>query len=237
MRLKLIIVLFLLTLTGINLPAQNERRFIRNGHDYYEDEKYVESEIEFRKALEKNPESFEGRFNLGDALFKQNKIDEALEQFQAIRNSTDDKEKISDVYHNIGNAFFAKQQYDKSIEAYKEALRYDPDDNETRYNLLAAMKMLQNQQQNQNQDQNQEQQEQQQNQQQQQDQQNQQEQQDQQNQQDQQQGQQNQQQQQQQISKEDAERILKSIDEDEAKLQEKIKKAQQQQQKSIEKNW
>jgi tetratricopeptide (TPR) repeat protein len=191
-----------------SISAQNERRFIRKGHEYYENEEYVESEVEFRKALEKDPESFEARFNLGDALFKQEKIDEALEQFQAIRNNTDDRQKISNVYHNIGNAFFARQEYEKSIEAYKEALRNDPDDNETRYNLIVAQKMLKEQQQN-KQDQEQEDQEQ----------------------------EQQQQQQQQQISKENAERILKSLDENEKELQERLRKAKQQQQKKTEKNW
>ena len=223
MKIKFhIIALLVLTAWGSisSISAQNERRFVRKGHDYYENEKYVESEVEFRKALEKDPESFEARFNLGDALFKQEKIDEALEQFQAIRNNTDDKQKISDVYHNIGNAFFARQEYEKSIEAYKEALRNDPYDNETRYNLIIAQKMLKKQQQD-KQDQEQEKEQQQE-----------QEQQDQE-----QQDQQQQDQQQQQISKENAERILKSLDENEKELQERLRKARQQQQKKTEKNW
>ncbi|WP_010423179.1 tetratricopeptide repeat protein [Anaerophaga thermohalophila] len=228
MKIKFhIIALLVLTAWGSisSISAQNERRFVRKGHDYYENEKYVESEVEFRKALEKDPESFEARFNLGDALFKQEKIDEALEQFQAIRNNTDDKQKISDVYHNIGNAFFARQEYEKSIEAYKEALRNDPYDNETRYNLIIAQKMLKKQQQD-KQDQEQEKEQQQE-----------QEQQDQEQQEQEQQDQQQQDQQQQQISKENAERILKSLDENEKELQERLRKARQQQQKKTEKNW
>lgn len=225
-RFHIIALLVLTAWSNIHLmSAQNERRFIRKGHEYYENEKYVESEVEFRKALEKNPESFEARFNLGDALFKQEKIDEAIEQFQAIRNNTDDRQKISNVYHNIGNAFFARQEYEKSIEAYKEALRNDPDDNETRYNLIIAQKMLKKQQQD-KQDQEQEKEQQQE-----------QEQQDQEQQEQEQQDQQQQDQQQQQISKENAERILKSLDENEKELQERLRKARQQQQKKTEKNW
>lgn len=221
---------------SFTISAQNERRFIREGNDYFENEKYVESEVEFRKALEKKPESFEGRFNLGDALFKQEKVDEAIEQFQALTNSAKDKKQLSDIYHNIGNGFFAKKELEKSIEAYKEALRNDPADDETRYNLIVAQKMLENQKQDkQNQDQKEDQQKEQEKQKEQQ-QQNQQQQQQQQQQQNQQQ-QQRQQQQQQGISKENAERILQSLDEDEKKLQEKLRKAKQQQQRQIEKNW
>jgi tetratricopeptide (TPR) repeat protein len=218
---------------GSTLFAQNERRFVREGNDYFEEEKYVESEVEYRKALEKKPESFEGRFNLGDALFKQEKVDEALEQFQALTSATDDKNRLSDVYHNIGNGFFAKQELEKSIEAYKEALRNDPLDDESRYNLIVAQKMLQKQKEEQEnkEDQEQEQEKEQQQDQQQQDQ----------NQQEQQQQQQDQQQQQQQqqqgISKENAERILQSLEEDEKELQEKLRKAKKAQQRQIEKNW
>ena len=227
------IVMLILAGTGSTLSAQNERRFVREGNDYFEEEKYVESEVEYRKALEKKPESFEGRFNLGDALFKQEKVDEALEQFQALTSATDDKTRLSDVYHNIGNGFFAKQELEKSIEAYKEALRNDPLDNESRYNLIVAQKMLQKQKEEQEnkEDQEQEQEKEQQQDQQQQDQ-NQQEQ-----QQQQQQDQQQQQQQQQGISKENAERILQSLEEDEKELQEKLRKAKKAQQRQIEKNW
>ncbi|MFW5890513.1 MAG: tetratricopeptide repeat protein, partial [Marinilabiliaceae bacterium] len=136
-----LILLVLIAGTLHQVSAQNERRFIRKGTDHFENEEYVESEVEFRKALEKEPNSFEARFNLGDALFKQEKIDEAIQQFQSLTNTTDDKKKLSDVYHNIGNGFFAKQELEQSIEAYKEALRNDPDDDETRYNLIVAQKL------------------------------------------------------------------------------------------------
>lgn len=215
-------LLIILVGMGFSLSAQNERRFIRGGNDFFEDEKYVESEVEYRKALEKKPESFEGLFNLGDALFKQEKTDKAIEQFQSLTGSTKDKQQLSDIYHNIGNGFFAKQELEKSIEAYKEALRNDPMDDETRYNLIVAQKMLQQQKEEQEQEQEQEQQ---------------QEQEQEQQQQEQQQQQQQQQQEGQGISKENAERILQSLEEDEKELQEKLRKAKQSQQRQIEKNW
>ena len=231
MRYTLVLlVIFAGTLHSVT--AQNERRFIRNGTDHYENEEYVESEVEFRKALEKEPNSFEARFNLGDALFKQEKVDEAIQQFQSLTNNTEDKERLSDIYHNIGNGFFAKKELEKSIEAYKEALRHDPDDDETRYNLIAAQK-LRDKQKKQEQQKKQQQQEQQQ---QKQKQQKQQQEQKQQQQQEQQQEQQ-QKQLQQGMSKEDAERILRSIDENEKEIQERIRKAKEKQQQEIKKNW
>ena len=82
-----------------------------------------------------------------------------------------DKTKLSHAFHNLGNAFYGQQQYDKAVASYQNALRLNPKDDETRYNLVKAMQMLQQQQQNQNQDQQQEQQQEQQQQEQQQEQQ------------------------------------------------------------------
>ena len=136
--------------------------------------------------------------------------------------SKDEKAKI---YHNIGNSFLKSQKYKESIEAYKNALRNNPNDMDTKYNLIYAQKKLQQQQQQQQQDQNQDQ--------------NQNQDQDQQKNQDQDKKDQNQdqdkkdqdkeQQQQQQkpkISKEDAQRLLQALANDEKKTQKKVKEEQ-----------
>ena len=223
-------LLLLLLMAPCALMAQEERKYIRKGTAEYEKGKFLESEIEYRRALDKDAKSFEGNFNLGNALFKQQKVDESLEQYQNLAGTVTDKEQLSRIYHNIGNAHFAKQEYDKSIAAYKNALKNNPMDNETRYNLIVAQKMQQ-QQQNQDkkdqdkQDQKQDQKKDQEKQQQQQDQK------------EQQQNQQQQQQQQQNMSQKDAERLLNAIQQDENKLQEKMKKAKAAQKSAVEKNW
>ena len=225
----------------------------------YADSLYEKAEIEYRKALEINPQSTDAMFNLGNALFNQvsqqsqDKGKEALEQYVTASKLETDKEKLATINHNLGTLLYTAQQYAQSVEAYKEALRNNPNDHETRYNLAMAMHMLkqqnqqqqdQNQQQEQQQDQKQEQkQEQNQQNQQQQEQQKQ----DQQQQQDQQQEQpqeqkQDQQQQAQQnkenISKENAEQMLNAVMQDEKEIQEKAKKMQQQQRgKTLEKDW
>lgn len=223
------LVLVLAWFFSIPANSQNERRFIRKGTRLYQDEKYLESEIEYRKALEQKGNSFEARFNMADALFKQEKVDEAIEQFQAIASQAPDKEKKSDVYHNIGNGYFAKQELEKSIEAYKEALRNDPLDDQTRYNLIVAQKMLENQQnqQDQNQEQDQEQQDKEQEQKEQEQKQQEQEQ----------QKQQQQQPRDEELSKENAQRILQSLEQDEKELQERLRKVEQSQSTKTEKDW
>lgn len=211
--------------------AQQEARNVRLGNRQYRDSSYVDAEVEYRKALERNPKSFEGLYNLGNALFKQEKYDEALEQYKAAAAvAGDDKGRLSAVNHNIGNSLCAKQQYAEAVEAYKASLKQNPKDNETRYNLAYAQEMCKQQQQQQQNQQNQ--------QNQQQDKKDQQQNGNQQNQQDKQEQQQQQQQQdQQQMSKENAERILQALEEDEKEAQEKAQKAQYKGTRNAEKDW
>ena len=214
--------------------AQQESADIRSGNKYYKQEKYTEAEVEYRKGLNKNKDSFEGHFNLGDALYKQEKFDDAIEQFKiAGTQAEDDKGKLAAVNHNIGNALLQQQKYAESIAAYKQALKNNPKDDETRYNLAYAQEMLrqqQQQQQNQNQDNkdNNKQDEQKQNQQQEQNKQEQ-EQQDQELQQP--------QPQEQTMSKENAEQILEALLQDEKETQEKAKRATMKSSKKADKDW
>ena len=227
------------------LSAQKESGDVRRGNKAYENEKYVDAEVDYRKGLEQNNKSFSATFNLGNALYRQQKYPEAIEQFQAAAHlAGDDKQRVASAYHNIGNALLQSGEYAKSIEAYKQALRRNPTDDETRYNLVYAQQMLQQQQQQQQNQQDQQQQEQQDQQQQDQQQQNQDQQQNQQEQQDNQQDNdqqqnQNQQQNQQQMSQEQAEQILKALEQDERDTQEKVKEAQMRNAKryKVEKDW
>ena len=225
------ILLTIIFLTSFSLLyAQQESPYIRRGNKAYNDSNYVEAEVNYRRSLEKNNQSFESHFNLGDALFRQGKYPEAVEQYNAAAKvlKADDQvsknqlnNRLSATYHNIGNAHYAQQQYDKAIAAYQESLRRNPKDNDTRYNLVKAMQQLQQQQQNQQQnDSTQQQQEQQQ------------------QQQPQQQNQENQQEQkeQQQMDKETAEQILKALEQDEQDTQEKLQ-VQQGQKRRVEKEW
>ncbi|TRX70320.1 tetratricopeptide repeat protein [Carboxylicivirga sp. M1479] len=238
---KYIIVFAALILGFISANAQDERKFIRSGNSQFADSAFLESEIEYRKALDKTGDSFEAQFNLGDALFKQEKFNDALDQFQILAGTEKAPERLAQVHHNIGNSYFAMQKFEESIEAYKNALRNNHEDHDSRYNLIAAQKMLQQQQDQEQQNQDQENKDQQQDQQQENKEQEQQkdQQQDQQQNQDQQEQQKNQQQQQpeEQMSKEDAQRLLNAIQQDENELQKKLRKAKASQKTKTEKNW
>ena len=221
------------------LFAQQEATDLRRGNKQYNDSNYTEAEVNYRRGLSKNDQSFEGHFNLGDALFKQEKFPEALEQYTQAEKllKANDKlskeqldERLADTYHNMGNALYAQQQYDKAVTAYQQSLRLDPKDNDTRYNLVKAMQQLQQQQQNQDQQQQQDQQQNQQNDS------TQQPPQQQQQQQQQKQQQQPPQQSEQQMDKETAEQILQALEQDEQETQEKLQR-QQGKKRRVEKEW
>lgn len=239
-------------LAGTVFPAvaQQERKYIREGNDLFDKQDFEKAEVEYRKAADKKENSFEAAFNTADALYKQKKYEEALKQFSQLAAGEKDKQRLGELYHNIGNTLLAMEKTDESIEAYKESLRNNPTSEATKYNLeFARHKKQQDQQQNQdknqdkNQDQNQDQQ----------DQKNQDKQdqhkQDQQNQ-DKGQNQQDKQKQPQQpkeqeqpgkISKEAAQRLLEALQHDEKQVQEKVQKQKAQEQKAkrmkIDKNW
>jgi Ca-activated chloride channel family protein len=131
------------------VSAQKERKFIRQGNDNYDDSNYKNSEVSYRKAINKNKESFDAAFNIGDALYKQKKYEEANKQFTSLLSDGLSKDTKSKVYHNIGNSFLQKKKYKESIEAYKNALRNNPKDKETKYNLQYAQNKLKQQEQKQ----------------------------------------------------------------------------------------
>ena len=215
--------LILLVLMGIiSAYGQNERKVIRDGVRAYENEEFGEAEVQFRKAENINQESYEAEFNTGAALYGQEKYEETVKQYQSLLDQTDDAGKTARIWHNIGNSLLEAQQYAPSIEAYKNSLRLNPSDEDTRYNLAYAKQKL-NEQQQQNQDQEQDKdkdKDQDQNQDQDQDQNKDQ----QQDQGDDQQDRQDQQPVPQEISKEDAERMLKAIQQQEKDVKEKVDK-------------
>jgi Ca-activated chloride channel homolog len=201
------------------VSAQSKRGLVNDGVDLYKKGKFTDAEVNFKKGLEKDPNMFQGHFNLGDAYYKQGRYDEAMQAYKNSLSFTDDKYNKSKVFHNIGNSLLKSQKYQESVGAYKNALKLNPDDLETKYNLSYALNMMkQNQnQKNKNQDKNKNDQNknQQQNQ-------NQNKQDDKQNKD---QNKQNQQQQQKnQISKDEAQRILEAMKNDEKDLQKKLRK-------------
>lgn len=223
--LYILTFLFLSILASPDSKAQDERRHVRQGVAHLQNENFSAAEQAFREALKIKPNSFEAGYNLATALFRQEKYNEAMQQLQASEPfAGEDKQKLAQLYHNLGNNYIYGQDIDNGIEAYKKALRQNPLDDETRYNLIAAMKMKQQQEEQEQEEEQQEEQEEQQQEQQQ-------------DQQEQQEEEQQQQQQSEGISRENAERLLEAIEQDEKEIMEKMNQHKEQQPVRIDKNW
>ncbi len=135
-------------------PAQPDRSTNNKGVDAFESGNFSDAEINFRKGVEKAPRNFISNFNLGDALYKQERYDEAISSYNSALGDADNDLKKAKIYHNIGNALLKSNKIQESIESYKTALKHNPDDDDTKYNLSYALSLLNNQDQKQ-QDQNQ----------------------------------------------------------------------------------
>ena len=229
-NMKQLIITIFFTAFSIVAFGQNERKHVRSGNKLFYEAvqdttkidtvKFSNAETEYRKALNKKPNDLKWNFNLADAIYKQKRFDEAAGKFAELGEKMTTPEEKARAYHNMGNSQLMNQKIDESIETYKKALRQNPADLDTKYNLAYAQllkKKQEQQQQNQDQNQDKNQDKQDQNK----DQQNK-DKQDQQNQ-DQ---QQKQQPQQNKISKENAEQLLQVLQNDEREIQDKVKKAQ-----------
>ena len=129
--------------------AQADRQHIRQGNKLYRQEKYDKAEVEYQKALAANQRNPQAIYNLGCAMMMQQKDSAAIVQFENAGKLETDKRRKSMAFHNMGWICQKHQMYAEAIEAYKESLRNNPDDNETRYNLALCQRQQKKNQQNQ----------------------------------------------------------------------------------------
>ncbi|MCI6473577.1 MAG: tetratricopeptide repeat protein [Bacteroidales bacterium] len=146
------LLLIMLLLAFQDATAQTDRKLIRQGNRQFRNQHYEEAEATYRKASAANAQNPEAQYNLGCALMAQQKDSMAMKCFQNSAQLHTDKQRKAQAYHNMGVILQQKKQFGEAAEAYKAALRNNPKDNETRYNLALCLKQMKNQpKQNQNQ--------------------------------------------------------------------------------------
>ena len=146
------LLLLMLLLAFQSATAQTDRKLIRQGNRQFRNQHYEEAEATYRKASAANAQNPEAQYNLGCALMAQQKDSMAMKCFQNSAQFHTDKQRKAQAYHNMGVILQQKKQFGEAAEAYKAALRNNPKDNETRYNLALCLKQMKNQpKQNQNQ--------------------------------------------------------------------------------------
>ena len=153
MKLNSILLLLFVFTFGTFVSAQSERKITRKGNTQYETGDFVEAEVNYKKAIEENSNLLEAQFNLGDALAKQERFDEAIAAFDLVSTTSEDESLIASALHNKGNMLLQQQDLEGAVESYKEALRINPKDHQTRYNYAYAKNALAQQQQQEQQEQ------------------------------------------------------------------------------------
>ena len=204
---------------------KDNRRLIRQGNSLYLDSLFNDAETSYRKAIKKNDKDATAHFNLGNALLRQRNPKDTAEQYESAIKRTKNPLYLAKANHNLGVILQSQKQYGEAIKSYENALRNNPHDDESRYNLALCRHLLKNQKQNKNQND-----------------QNKQEKDDKKQQNKPQQNKDKQEQKQQQnnnqMSKDNAERLLDAAKQEEQKTQDKLRKGQRfASPRSLDKNW
>lgn len=130
--------------------SQADYPWLRNGDQLYVNKAYKDAETAYRKALEeeKQPKT---SFNLGNTVYRQNRLPEAVEQYENTISTTKNNDIKADAWYNLGNAHYQNNEYEKSVQAYKESLKLRPADEDAKKNLMLSLRQLHQQQQQQQQ--------------------------------------------------------------------------------------
>ena len=136
------VLVFLFFIGFLSLVAQDERFYIREGNKFFNDSNYTMADSMYLKASRINPESIEAQYNLANSKYTQNNFVEAISDYENLIPQLKAKNQKSKAFHNLGNSYLKSQKLEEAIEAYKNALRNNPYDENSRYNLAYAKKMM-----------------------------------------------------------------------------------------------
>lgn len=145
--LQVIALVFIVLLAPGNFCLGQVSRLINTGNSLYGQKKFKEAEANYTKAVTKNPNNTPALFNLGNTLYQQKKYDSSRKVMEATARLTKDKGNKAAVNYNIGNTYMSQQKWQEAIDAYKKTLRSNPQDADAKYNLSYAEQMLKKQQQ------------------------------------------------------------------------------------------
>lgn len=159
MKNNILIVFGILCVTAVfsQNAAQKKQsdNFTYQGNQALLEKDYSQAEVAYRNAISITPDNTTAAFNLGNSLYQNNLNAEAFYQYKSAAKKSKTKEEKHRAFHNMGNTFMNTQEYEKAVVSFKDALRNNPNDEETRYNFALAKELLKKQQEGQkNKDQN-----------------------------------------------------------------------------------
>ena len=153
-KIKMNKVTYILIFFSLIIYSQdsNNDNYIFEGNKKIEINDFTGAEIDYRNSLSKDPNSTKALYNLGNSQYNSLAYDEAIQQFFRTQKFSKDKSEKHSAFHNMGNVYMKKKQYDKALKSYKSALRNNPSDNETRYNYALAKSLIEKEKNNDNKD-------------------------------------------------------------------------------------
>ena len=148
--LKYGLIIFLMLFFTKEIAAQNDtiaqertaRKMLRKGNELYQKKQFTDASVSYQKALGSNSNYNKATYNLGNALYQTKNFKEAIPQYELTTKTATDKLTKAEAFHNLGNAMIESKNYQGAVDGYKNALRNNPTDDETRYNLAVAQKLL-----------------------------------------------------------------------------------------------
>ena len=139
MKIKSIIFVFCSVAVSFRLMGQKANEAIQTGNDLYKQQKYDQAELQYNNAIALEPSGSTAKFNLANTLYRQGRKDEAVKKFGDLSDNEEKAALKSKIYYNKGVVLSAQEKLEESIEAYKNALRQEPNDKEARENLQKAL--------------------------------------------------------------------------------------------------
>lgn len=135
-------ILYMLLMLSFAASAQEKDKTLPKANEEYSEKKFVEAEANYRISNSKFSRRTAPPYNLGNAIYRQNQIAEAKFAYAKAIEITKSRPQRHKVFHNLGNVFMKEKNYSAAVEAYKNALRNNPTDEETRYNYALAKQKL-----------------------------------------------------------------------------------------------
>ncbi len=144
-------VVALLLLAGVSAQAQSHRDYVRRGNRLFRDSVYDRAQVQYQKAFQKDSMDVPVQYNLANTMLRQGQPKEAMQLLERTAKAERNPQRRAMIHHNMGVILQSQKQFAEAIECYKESLRNNPGDDETRYNLVLCQRQLKEQQNEQNQ--------------------------------------------------------------------------------------
>lgn len=140
--MKRSLIIAVVVLFAYTAGAQEVNEYIRSGNDAYRQQQYDQAELAYRKAIELDPKNTTAQFNLANTLFRRGQLADAARQYDQLSTSANSSELRGKAYYNKGVLLTGQKKLEESVDAYKNALRQNPDDKQARENLEKALQEL-----------------------------------------------------------------------------------------------